>query len=89
MLQSLNISTAVNIISHKNELPRKKDWNQVKRLIRYLKNPKYIDLIINSKAESVLTSFTMPITQDTKQTENIRLGIPYLANLKSCGLLKT
>ncbi|GBM09373.1 putative mitochondrial protein AtMg00810 [Araneus ventricosus] len=52
-----DISVAVNILSRKNEKPRERDWNAVKRIIRYLKTTAELKLIINIDKEPILTAF--------------------------------
>lgn len=41
-----DISAAVNMLSRRNEKSREKDWNVVKRVIKYLKPTKELKLII-------------------------------------------
>ncbi|GBM89165.1 Retrovirus-related Pol polyprotein from transposon TNT 1-94 [Araneus ventricosus] len=52
-----DIAVAVNILSRRNEKPRERDWNAVKRIIRYLKTTAELKLIINMDKEPILTAF--------------------------------
>ncbi|GBN12713.1 Retrovirus-related Pol polyprotein from transposon TNT 1-94 [Araneus ventricosus] len=52
-----DIAVAVNILSRRNEKPRERDWNAVKRIIRYLKTTAELKLIINVDKEPILTAF--------------------------------
>ncbi|GBL76859.1 Retrovirus-related Pol polyprotein from transposon TNT 1-94 [Araneus ventricosus] len=52
-----DISVAVYILSRRNEKPRERDWNSVKRIIRYLKTAAELKLIISKDKEPILTSF--------------------------------
>ncbi|GBM70587.1 Copia protein [Araneus ventricosus] len=51
-----DISVAVNILSRRNEKPRERDWNAVKRIIRYLKTTAELKLIINKNKEPILNA---------------------------------
>jgi hypothetical protein len=48
-----DIATAVNILSQRNEKPKQIDWNELKRMIRYLKSTKYhkLQLSFNSRKD--------------------------------------
>lgn len=52
-----DISVAVNILSRRNENPREKDWNAVKRVIKYLNTTKNLNLIISKEEQPVLTTY--------------------------------
>ncbi|GBN77211.1 hypothetical protein AVEN_199286-1 [Araneus ventricosus] len=41
------IAVVVNILSRRNERPRERDWNSVKRTIRYLKTRAELKFIIS------------------------------------------
>lgn len=49
-----DISAAVNILSRRNETPRGKAWNAVKRIIRYLNTMKNLNLVIDAKCKQTL-----------------------------------
>ncbi|GBO15518.1 hypothetical protein AVEN_189587-1 [Araneus ventricosus] len=52
-----DISVAVNILSRRNEKPRERDWNVVKRIIRYLETTAELKLIISKDKEPILNAF--------------------------------
>ena len=52
-----DIAAAVNILSRKTEKPTKKDFEAVKRIIKYLKTTKDLKLVIDNKREPILQVF--------------------------------
>ncbi|CAL1265951.1 unnamed protein product [Larinioides sclopetarius] len=52
-----DISAAVNILSLRNEKPRAKDWEAVKRTIRYLKTTVNLKLTFNTSEQPVLRAY--------------------------------
>ncbi|HEY0222472.1 MAG TPA: DDE-type integrase/transposase/recombinase, partial [Lactovum miscens] len=51
-----DVANAVNLLSRRNEKPRSKDWNAIKKLISYLNTTKTLKLMIY-KDDSTLTAY--------------------------------
>lgn len=58
MVTRPDISTAVNILSRKNEKLLQKDWKAVKRMISYLNYTNNLNLIINMTKTPILELYT-------------------------------
>lgn len=52
------ISVTVNVLSHRNEKPIGKNWNTIKRVIKYQKTSKDLKLIINKQKYSNFKNYT-------------------------------
>lgn len=59
---------AINVLSRKNESPSEKDWNVLKRVIKYLNSTKGLNLVICTEAPPILeTCIDADWAGDTKR----------------------
>ncbi|XP_055912820.1 uncharacterized protein LOC129946592 [Eupeodes corollae] len=52
-----DIAAAVSILSRKGSCPTQRDWNEVKRILRYLKGTQQLQLCVGCNQNSILVGY--------------------------------
>lgn len=75
-----DVSAAVAILSQKVVSPTQSDWNQVKKLIRYLKGSSHLRLKLGSSDKAVLIGYADASWGEDRETRKSNSGFIFLFN---------